>query len=946
MNQKIILTERQHQLILNKIFEDINEDINKQVLEEGLWEKTKYYLSKLGRYKANGKIFGKGKIDQEAAAQIQKIIDEKGNELIKDLDTTIKKTNPEFPNNEKSVDFLNTIMQISTLYDTIVGATKKKIEDEGYLTIDQANGLINGLVEYVKKFLDVDLTAAYSVVDEAEGNVLELTDDELQEIDEAWGLDEAPYVEMPSRADNEPEEKNGVSVIRPKSGQLATKNTQVSKGGNSNNQLSTTDNSSKGLAKTSNVNVIGKATNNSKDKYANATDADFEEIPNQQSNTNLNAKDVRAGLQGKRGTGKDKESTRMQTLKSNKLPMTLAGVGTSLGAFSWLANTDWFKHLFDTVSKTTDVETINQTIQNKSELIGNIKPGQGLTQLMNSMNNAGLTPNTTPEQFLEQVKILGDGDVNAGINALAAKGGIFVNPTAAKQVLSDIAQNPHGHGDNLGQIFKGKWAGTGKSIGDTLTCHDSGQVKAMITSTLTKAVPTIITKTAIKTGAGYAIAKGFGSILGPIGIGLVAGGALVKLMRLKGQKQSRAATLNMLYQSLRNLDGGTGIVKPETEVVSSKQASTEAGIESSLKGGDKGQGGDAVSGGKGAGGDAVSGGKGAGGVSNDDLYNSLLNMFRFVVASDKKFGAGSVAGGVATPKESSDLKPGTKVTWTNNKGGKSNGIVSKKARVKPNETIVDTATGSKSIPTNKLIKAGGNLQEGLMTEGRYIKNKELINYLNRNVSPKRVKEFEDFMNIVEQIRNKIKNIKSTDDKIFNKKIEAFKENPINLTDFKKMFNISSTNPKTYQNFAKFINDIFSTVYSGKFKKGQMIDKLAGMGRVNADDINEAEAQFQRTQIEKDAQDRSKFKKHLMRFMTDAIGLFQYMFQQRRNMEANGGQQSQNKQTSKSSLKQKQINKTGSAPTAPSEPTSESVENKNPLLTEHINRIKKIMYKID
>jgi hypothetical protein len=137
---------------------------------------------------------------------MKKIIDEKENELIKNLDTKIKKTNPEFPNNEKSVDFLTTIMEISTLYDAIVGATKKKIEEEGYLTIDQANGLINGLVEYVKKFLDVDLTAAYSVVDEAEGNVLELTDDELQEIDEAWGLNEAPYVEMPSSTNKEPEE--------------------------------------------------------------------------------------------------------------------------------------------------------------------------------------------------------------------------------------------------------------------------------------------------------------------------------------------------------------------------------------------------------------------------------------------------------------------------------------------------------------------------------------------------------------------------------------------------------------------------------------------------------------------------------------------------------------------------------------------------------------------
>jgi hypothetical protein len=205
------------------------------------------------------------------------------------------------------------------------------------------------------------------------------------------------------------------------------------------------------------------------------------------------------------------------------------------------------------------------------------------------------------------------------------------------------------------------------------------------------------------------------------------------------------------------------------------------------------------------------------------------------------------------------------------------------------------------------------------------------------------------MNRIEQTRNKIRNIKKTDDKVFNQKLETFKQNPIILTDFTKMFNISSTNPQTYQKFAQFINAIFSSFYGGKFKKGDLMDKLAGMGKVNVD-----EAQFQRTQIEKDAQDRGKFKKHLMQFMTDAIGLFQYMFQQKKNTAANSGQQPQNTK--------KQMAKLGGAPkpsstgsasgrvtptlgsTPPSGPPAsfESVENTNPLLIEEINRIKKIM----
>jgi hypothetical protein len=51
------------------------------LLEVSLWDNVKYYLGKLGRYKAGGKILGKGKIDQEAGAKIQKIIDKKGNQF-------------------------------------------------------------------------------------------------------------------------------------------------------------------------------------------------------------------------------------------------------------------------------------------------------------------------------------------------------------------------------------------------------------------------------------------------------------------------------------------------------------------------------------------------------------------------------------------------------------------------------------------------------------------------------------------------------------------------------------------------------------------------------------------------------------------------------------------------------------------------------------------------
>ena len=111
-------------------------------LNEGAWESIKYGLSKLGRYKAGGKITGKGKIDQEAGAKIQKIIDKKGNEMINKLNADIKEKNPEFPNNKKGEDFLNTVIEIAAVYDSVVAATKKDPKEEGFLPVDAANIII------------------------------------------------------------------------------------------------------------------------------------------------------------------------------------------------------------------------------------------------------------------------------------------------------------------------------------------------------------------------------------------------------------------------------------------------------------------------------------------------------------------------------------------------------------------------------------------------------------------------------------------------------------------------------------------------------------------------------------------------------------------------------------------------------------------------------------
>ena len=451
-----IYIKGQNLLSENKI---TKEELN--VVNEGLWEKVKYGLSKLGRYKAGGKILGKGKIDQETTTKIQSIIDKKGNQVIKSLNDNIKKENPEFPNNEKGEEFLKTVMAIAEVYDTIVASTKKDPKEEGYLPTDIANGIIEDLAEYVKKFLDVDLTAAYSVMDSEEEKVDGDSEEELL-------TDEVEDIEEDS------------------------------------------------------------------------------------------ASDVRSKLQAKKGEGGvDRESERMKGLKSNKLPALLLGVGASLGAFSWLVNTEWFKHLFEETFKYTDTEKIKDIIETKTQVLNDIKPGEGVYKLLGRVTNHPLDGNSDPSEMVNALKQIGGGDAHKGVDLLCQDGGVMMKPNEAAKGLHDLVNNPDKY-DKLGDMFKGTSSGTGKLAepGTGLNTTSYGTVAGKsLSSILVKQLPVIITKvvtkTGVKMGAGYAVAKGFGAVLGPIGIGVLAAGALVKLMRVKGQKQSRSKTLNDLLQSIQ-----------------------------------------------------------------------------------------------------------------------------------------------------------------------------------------------------------------------------------------------------------------------------------------------------------------------------------------------------------------------------------------------------------
>jgi len=453
-----------------------------EILQEGLWEKAKYYMAKMGRYKAGGKIFGKGKVDQEAAAKIQQLLDKKGNEMIKSLNSKIKGENPEFPNNEKGDDFLKTVMEIAAVYDSVVAATKKKPEEEGYLPTDAANAIIADLAEYVKKFLDVDLAAAYTVMDSEEEKVKNKKDD-----------------------DEDEESEEGEEELL-----------------------------------TDDIEGINE------DKAA----------------------DVRKELQAKKGKdGVDRESIRFSKkgLASNRLPLFLNVAGGLLGLASWVTQTDWFKEMFTKLEQlppekhTAIINSyVNQNVgidpKGFSYTLQNNLPKAPIDGAPSWANNAvglKLGPNAPLENLKKAAEFYGQGDVNKGIEVMgkqfldkSVQGDSIAN---LKAQLADTAKNK-----TVGDVFNHAEKTYGSS-GELFKQANPASVKGFLVKILTSKVVTWMSTGATVASIPVGVAKliAAGPVLAKVGVVLILTGAIVKLMRMKGKKQSRAKTLQDLLNSMQ-----------------------------------------------------------------------------------------------------------------------------------------------------------------------------------------------------------------------------------------------------------------------------------------------------------------------------------------------------------------------------------------------------------
>ncbi len=146
-------------------------EFNDDQLNESFWDDVKYGLSKLGRYKAGGKIFGKKKTDETSRQEVREIMAKESNKLLKQVYGEVLIVAPEFPNDRRKITFLRGVIMYGQLYDSLVAATKKKPGEEGYMATDVANAIIEDMRKVVKKFLDVDLKAVYTVMESKEDDI-------------------------------------------------------------------------------------------------------------------------------------------------------------------------------------------------------------------------------------------------------------------------------------------------------------------------------------------------------------------------------------------------------------------------------------------------------------------------------------------------------------------------------------------------------------------------------------------------------------------------------------------------------------------------------------------------------------------------------------------------------------------------------------------------------
>ncbi len=228
------------------------------------------------------------------------------------------------------------------------------------------------------------------------------------------------------------------------------------------------------------------------------------------------------------------ETETNKNLKSNTLPLVLAGLGALGVGFGWLIQQPWFIAMFKTPDIITDITKV-------------IREKNGITQqlaLLNGNPTADYSNMKVADFFADMKKHQLIDASNAPTKNLLNIANEAGNSKFANWWSTNLLNaDPNA---TLSKVIPVSGAGAAGAGGDVLT---------------SKVLKTI-TKSLVKTGASALAASGAAAIAGPAlvlgGITLLAGGALVKALRVKGLKSSRSQLLSTLLNQLKDVKSEGG----------------------------------------------------------------------------------------------------------------------------------------------------------------------------------------------------------------------------------------------------------------------------------------------------------------------------------------------------------------------------------------------------
>ena len=445
VEHKKLVSERQdwYSLVAEEYMKlEQGEDFDSSVIEEGVWSKIKYYMAKLPNIEKGGKIFGRTKRTKEAAEKLEAAIANATKKTFGDFRKKIEKDYPEFPNMESKEEFMNALLDIGAIYDSLDAVVGKGIDAVS------ANAVVDALREYVTYLLDYELSDTYKHFNEG------------QELEEAVGRvtsTAAPERRTPRR-------------------------TGTAGGGGA------------------------------------------PEDP-----------DAPKGKFTKRGAQGDAvDSATLAGLASNKLPAILALSGAAGVLAGMLAKSGWALDALKQLRGIKNIQQVGKGIE-KIRTVLSPQPNEGFTQMFGRIANADPStfgPNTDPQALFSAMKQMGIDPQNP--KQLFELG---VDPQAYSQAIQSGAKT-------IGEMFP--------ASNRELWLDKGAEAVAEVTKEITKKLGSGAAGGAATVAAGQLAAAS--TLASTLGIGLVAAGAAVKLIRIKGQKSSRAQLLQDLSKELQPFD--------------------------------------------------------------------------------------------------------------------------------------------------------------------------------------------------------------------------------------------------------------------------------------------------------------------------------------------------------------------------------------------------------